>query len=170
MNKFEQIIKRKMAEKERQKIAFDKGVEVGTADKIKDLAASDQKTIDIIKARRGDVVSKDGRVSYFRSPFDLRKIEAIKFEINDLLEPSNLMKEHKMVRLKDLLNKYVLGDTTLELNGNLDSIAQNAINMFKQQSREWDGNSFQNINPLRIFEKYSLKQKARMETTHTSVT
>lgn len=111
------------------------------------------------------VVSADGTgVAYFRSPDDKRKIESLRFEIEDLLSPDNLQDITRVMRLQDLLNKYVLGSNVLSIDGNYSYQTAKIVELYRNVSKKWQGDPFGlDVNPLVIYGKYIAGQKAHAE-------
>ena len=73
-----------------------------------------------------------------RSEGQVENVHGLKTYIEFLLEPGNLSNPKKVMKLKDTLNKYVLGSPTLELTGEANSELMKAINLYTQDSKVWN--------------------------------
>tara|TARA_R100000152_G_C6769089_1_gene194802 strand:- start:92 stop:610 length:519 start_codon:yes stop_codon:yes gene_type:complete len=101
-------------------------------------------------------------IQYFRSPSEIRQIQSIRFEIEDLLSPENMQAPDKMKRFQDLMNRYVIGDEMLPLTGEYDRETARIRAQYERDSKRWDGDPYgPNINPLRVFDKYKAMQVQR---------
>ena len=94
---------------------------------------------------------------------DNKTIKDIKFNIEALLSPENLMDSKKVSILQDSINKFVYGDSLLIVDGKLGIQTERGIKDYREDSRYWEGHSVIDINPLRTKEAYDENMKLRRE-------
>jgi hypothetical protein len=85
---------------------------------------------------------------------DPERIEKIRFNIEDLLSPENLMNPDSVGVLQDLLNKYVYGERRLKVDKQLGLQTTESIRQFQNESRYWGGHGAIDINPERTYRRY----------------
>jgi len=88
----------------------------------------------------------------------LDPIEKIRFDIEDLLAPENLMNSDSVKVLQDNLNKYVYGYDLLAVDGNLGKKTLKGIRQFQDDSRYWGGHSIWKLDPLKTYENYKVQE------------
>ena len=76
--------------------------------------------------------------NYGRTPGQAIESQGLKVYMDFLLEPGGLLDEGNVIKIKELLNKYVLGSPTLPPNSEVDSDLLKAINIYTQDSQKWE--------------------------------
>tara|TARA_Y100000310_G_scaffold136083_1_gene134998 strand:+ start:48 stop:437 length:390 start_codon:yes stop_codon:yes gene_type:complete len=80
----------------------------------------------------------------------------IRFNIENLLSPDNLMDTSKVKILQNLLNRFVYGMPKLEEDGQVGHQTVRAIKTYQQESRYWGGHTNVTINPLENSKAYDM--------------
>lgn len=128
------------------------------------LKRQDARKLESMQSKNGRRVkdAAGNTISYYRDPSEIRQINSLKFEIEDLMTMENLQQPSKVERLQDLLNKYVLGDTVIPITGVYDNKTMQAARQYKMDSKRWHGDPHgPDMNPLFTFERYRQIQKMR---------
>jgi len=85
---------------------------------------------------------------------DIRGVEKIRFNIENLLSADNLMDPDSVGALQDMLNKYVHGEDKLKVDRILGPQTTKSISQYRDESRYWGGHKTIDIDPERTFRRY----------------
>ena len=153
-------------EKEAHKVAMEEGAGEIAITKEDELMLQDAAKLESERAKSFHRVRNAAGefIQYHRSPSQLRQIQSIKFEIEDLKTMENMQQRQKVQRLQDLLNKYVIGDNAIPITGEYDNPTAEALRHYEKVASRWNGDPYgPDENPLATFEQYKATQRQKAQ-------
>jgi len=103
-------------------------------------------------------IPAESKSNYFKPPYrtprEAEKIVLLEMRMDNLLAPDNIMNPDSVKVLQDQLNKHVLGSKELELDGMYGKKTHEAVKIYQNDKKYWQGHFAIDANPLKVRELY----------------